>query len=59
MIDRRKVGDAQEAPLVARSETRFSDQWGAIFEFQVDAAGTPTGLVHQQGQLKIQSSRGR
>ena len=54
-----KVGDTQEAPLVARSETRFSDAWGSIFEFQVDAAGTATGLIHQQGQLKIQASRVR
>jgi hypothetical protein len=52
-----KSGSAQEAPLVARSETRFSDPWGAIFEFQVDTAGTVTGLIHQQGQLKIQASR--
>ena len=54
-----KVGDAPEASLVARSQTRFSDPWGAIFEFQVDAAGTPTSLVQQQGQLKIQASRTR
>ena len=52
-----KAGTAAEAPLVARSETRFSDPWGAIIEFQADAAGTVTGLVMQQGQLKIQASR--
>lgn len=52
-----KSGNMQETPLVARSETRFSDPWGAIFEFEVDAAGTVTALIHQQGQLKIQSSR--
>ena len=50
-------GPAGEAPLVARSETRFSDPWGAIIQFQLDAAGTVTGLVMQQGQLKIQASR--
>jgi aryl-alcohol dehydrogenase-like predicted oxidoreductase len=50
-------GNMEEAPLVARSETRFSDPWGAIIEFQLDAAGTVTGLVMQQGQLKIQASR--
>jgi hypothetical protein len=54
-----KVGDAPEEPLVARSQTRFTDRWGAVFEFQVDAAGTVSGLVHQQGQLRIQSSRTR
>ena len=52
-----KSGNLEEAPLVARSETRFSDRWGAIIEFQLDAAGTVTGLILQQGQLKIQASR--
>jgi aryl-alcohol dehydrogenase-like predicted oxidoreductase len=52
-----KAGDSPEAPLVARSETRFSDPWGAIIEFQLDAAGTVTGLVMQQGQLKVQAIR--
>ena len=46
-----KVGNMEEQPLVARSETRFSDPWGSIFEFQVDGAGTVTGLIQQQGQL--------
>ena len=48
-----KLGNTEEAPLVARSETRFSDPWGAIIEFQLDAAGTVTGLILQQGQQKI------
>ena len=52
-----KLANTEEAPLVARSETRFSDPWGAIIEFQLDATGTVTGLVMQQGQLKIQASR--
>jgi hypothetical protein len=52
-------GNTEEAPLVARSETRFSDRWGAIIEFQLDAAGTATGLILQQGQLKMQASRAR
>ena len=47
----------EEAPLLARSETRFSDPWGAVVEFQVDSAGTVTGVVMQQGQLKIQAAR--
>jgi len=52
-----KPGNMEEAPLVARSETRFSDPWGAIIEFQLDAAGTVTGLIMQQGQVKLQASR--
>ena len=54
-----KPGSMEEAPLVARSETRFSDRWGAIIEFLVDGAGTVTGLILQQGQLKIRASRVR
>ena len=54
-----KQGNMQETPLVARTETRFSDPWGAIVEFQLDAAGTVTGLVLQQGQLRIAASRVR
>jgi hypothetical protein len=54
-----KSGNTEEAPLVARSETRFSDPWGAIIEFQLDAAGTVAGLILQQGQLKVQASRMR
>ena len=54
-----KAGDAQEAPLVARSQTRFSDPWGSLFEFQLDAAGAVTGLIQQQGQLKMQAARVR
>ena len=34
-----KSGNTAEVPLVAWSETRFSDPWGTIIEFQVDAAG--------------------
>jgi aryl-alcohol dehydrogenase-like predicted oxidoreductase len=52
-----KLGATEEAPQVARSETRFSDPWGTIVEFQLDAAGTVTGLILQQGQQKFQASR--
>ena len=52
-----KVGNTEEAPLVARSDTRFSDPWGTIIEFQLDAAGTVTGLILQQGQQKFTASR--
>jgi len=52
-----KPGTMDETPLLARSETRFSDPWGAIIEFQLDAAGSVTALIMQQGQLKLQASR--
>jgi aryl-alcohol dehydrogenase-like predicted oxidoreductase len=52
-----KAGNTEEASLIARSQSRFSDPWGAIIEFQLDAAGTVAGLIMQQGQLKIQASR--
>ena len=54
------TANTPEALLVAWSETRFSDPWGAIIEFQLDAAGTVTGLVMQQGShLKLAASRVR
>ena len=52
-----KAGNAEQVPLVARSESRFSDPWGAIIQFQLDAAGAVTGLVMQQGQVKVPASR--
>lgn len=44
-----KPGANPEVPLNARSETRLQDPRGPIFEFQVDAAGTVTGLILEQG----------
>jgi aryl-alcohol dehydrogenase-like predicted oxidoreductase len=45
-----KPGNNPEAPLVARSETRFQDPRGPAFEFQVDAQGKVTGaFLEQQG----------
>jgi hypothetical protein len=44
-----KPGAAQEIALNARSETRFQDPRGPVFEFQVDATGTLTGLILEQG----------
>jgi len=39
-----------EVPLAARSETRFQDPRGPIFEFQLDAQGQVTGaILEQQG----------
>jgi aryl-alcohol dehydrogenase-like predicted oxidoreductase len=42
-------GTQPEAALKARSETRFQDPRGPVFEFQVDAGGNVTGLVLEQG----------
>jgi hypothetical protein len=44
-----KLGDGPELPLAARSETRLQDPRGPVFEFQLDAGGTVTGLVLEQG----------
>jgi hypothetical protein len=43
-----KPGNNPEAPLVARSETRFQDPRGPVFEFQLDAQGKVTGTVLEQ-----------
>jgi hypothetical protein len=44
-----KPGNNPELPLNARSETRLQDPRGPVFEFQVDAGGTVTGLILEQG----------
>jgi hypothetical protein len=44
-----KPGNNPEVTLNARSETRFQDPRGPVFEFQVDAGGTVTGLILEQG----------
>jgi aryl-alcohol dehydrogenase-like predicted oxidoreductase len=43
-----KPGNNPEVPLIARSETRFQDPRGPIFEFQVDGQGNVTGAVLEQ-----------
>jgi hypothetical protein len=43
-----KPGTNPEAPLNARSETRFQDPRGPVFEFQLDAGGKVTGAVLEQ-----------
>jgi aryl-alcohol dehydrogenase-like predicted oxidoreductase len=43
-----KLGNNPELPLNARSETRLQDPRGPVFEFQVDAAGTVTGVILEQ-----------
>ena len=50
-----KPGNNPEAPLIARSETRFQDPRGPFFEFQLDAQGKVTGAVlEQQGPQGMQ-----
>lgn len=43
-----KPGNNPEAPLVARSETRFQDPRGPFFEFQIDSQDKVTGAVLEQ-----------
>jgi hypothetical protein len=46
-----------EAPLNARSETRFQDPRGPVFEFQLDAQGKVTGAILEQGAQRIPLER--
>jgi aryl-alcohol dehydrogenase-like predicted oxidoreductase len=48
-----------EAPLFARTETRFADARGPVLEFQLDGAGTVSGLVVEQGGQRISARRVR
>jgi aryl-alcohol dehydrogenase-like predicted oxidoreductase len=43
-----KPGSNPEAPLNARSETRFQDPRGPFLEFQVDGQGKVTGAILEQ-----------
>jgi aryl-alcohol dehydrogenase-like predicted oxidoreductase len=56
-----KPGTMPEAPLNARSETRFQDPRGPTFEFQLDAQGKVTGAILEQqgaqGTQRIQLER--
>ena len=52
-----KPGNNPEVPLNARSETRFQDPRGPIFEFQVDAQGRVTGAVLEQGTQRLPLER--
>jgi aryl-alcohol dehydrogenase-like predicted oxidoreductase len=52
-----KPGTNPEAPLLARSETRFQDPRGPFFEFLLDAQGKVTGAVLEQGTQKIPLER--
>jgi hypothetical protein len=56
-----KPGSNPEAPLLARSETRFQDPRGPFFEFQLDGQGKVTGAILEQqgaqGPQRIQLER--
>ena len=54
-----KPGNSPEAPLNARTETRLQDPRGPVLEFQVDASGTVTGLILEQGNQRIPLTRVR
>jgi hypothetical protein len=50
-------GNIPELVVVPRSETRFQDPGGLIFEFQVDAQGKVTGAVVEMGPDRIHLER--
>jgi aryl-alcohol dehydrogenase-like predicted oxidoreductase len=52
-----KPGNNPEVALLARSETRFQDPRGPIFEFQLDAQGKVTGAVLEQGTQRTPLER--
>jgi hypothetical protein len=52
-----KPGQNPEVPLNARSQTRFQDPRGPVFEFQLDAQGKVTGAVLEQGTQRIPMER--
>ena len=52
-----KPGNLPEAPLAARSETRFQDPRGPVFEFQLDGQNKVTGLILQQGAQRMSLER--
>ena len=52
-----KPGANPEVALNARSDTRFQDPRGPIFEFQLDPQGKVTGAVLEQGTQRIPLER--
>lgn len=48
-----KPGTNPEVATNARTETRFQDPRGPIFEFQLDAQGRVTGAILEQGAQRI------
>jgi aryl-alcohol dehydrogenase-like predicted oxidoreductase len=52
-----KPGTNPEVLLINRSETRFQDPRGPVFEFQVDGQGKVTGAILEQGPQRISLER--
>ena len=52
-----KPGNNPEVALNARSETRFQDPRGPMFEFQLDSQGKVTGAVLEQGTQRTSLQR--
>jgi aryl-alcohol dehydrogenase-like predicted oxidoreductase len=52
-----KPGANPEVPLNARSETRFQDPRGPVFEFQLDGQGKVTGAILEQGTQRTSLER--
>lgn len=52
-----KPGSNPELPLNARSETRFQDPRGPVFEFELDGQGKVAGAVLVQGAQRIPLER--
>jgi aryl-alcohol dehydrogenase-like predicted oxidoreductase len=52
-----KSGAAPEAPLIARSETRFAGPFELIFEFKLDGQGKVTGAIVEQGPNRFPLER--
>ena len=52
-----KPGTHPEGPLVAQSETHFSDPRGPAIEFQLDGQNKATGLILVQGSERIPLER--
>ena len=52
-----KPGTNPEVLLINRSETRFQDPRGPVFEFQLDAQGKVTGAILEQGTQRLPLER--
>jgi hypothetical protein len=50
-------GSTSEVPLGARSEIRFGDPQGRVFEFHVDGQGKVTGALMEQGPQPLKLVR--